>query len=504
MKDVILILGMHRSGTSALTRVINLLGAALPRALLGQNASNTRGHWESELMIAEHDALLAELGSSWTDWRQLKWPRKGSRKDKDIRESFVQRLSDDFDIKNEVVVVKEPRMCRFSEPYIETLEAEKLNVYPVLMVRNPLEVAASLQARDGITKLDGLYLWLTHMLEAEFASRGKPRSFIYYDDLIQSPVESIEEISRAICETGIALPFKVSDVKRQVEDYVSPQLKRQSIADEATALDPFSQGWADEAYGALRILCENGTSKEALVKLDAVRASYFASIDSLHHALSIERARLETESNERFVNAVKSHEEAIEKVKADNERNWRKLESKYESAWAARGLEHEKALTVLQDAHKVESEAINEAHEVEYAALKQAHKEEYAALKEAQENEIESLQLTFSAEREALQTRIADLTAERDMAEAQAAEQMNFMRDEFGDILRGAEANTQTANIQAQRLRSDLDAVLNSTSWKLTGGIRAFMNLIKGKKAVAQLHRLDSDDPSPRLDYKAD
>jgi len=78
MKHVILILGMHRSGTSALTRVVSLMGAALPKSILGKNHSNLRGHWESEVLIKSHEAFLARFDSDWKDWQRLKMPRKTS------------------------------------------------------------------------------------------------------------------------------------------------------------------------------------------------------------------------------------------------------------------------------------------------------------------------------------------------------------------------------------------------------------------------------------------
>jgi hypothetical protein len=53
----LLVLGVHRSGTSAVTRVLSILGAALPRTLLGAGPSNESGHWESE-------KLGSELGTS--------------------------------------------------------------------------------------------------------------------------------------------------------------------------------------------------------------------------------------------------------------------------------------------------------------------------------------------------------------------------------------------------------------------------------------------------------
>ncbi len=537
MKDVILILGMHRSGTSALTRVLNLLGAGLPKSLLGQNDSNTKGHWESEPMIAEHEAMLSDLGSDWKDWRTLKWPRADSRRDKDLRDAFLQRLSNDYSEDADVVVVKEPRICRFASPYIKTLESDGLTVFPVLMVRNPLEVAASLQSRDGIEKLDALYLWLTHMLEAELVSRGHARSFVNYSDLLERPVDSAKRLVKEMASSAVSLPYTVKDVKRQIENYVSPDLKRQSLPSEATALDPFAQGWVNEAYGAFLILCENRGSAEALSKLDKVRASYYAAIYPLHHALSLERNRIETAHNDKFMKEIVAHEAAVATLQADMKRDWEVLQDSHKKVWAERDTAHQTEIEGIKEAHKTGFEDMQKLHQTEIDGIKEAHKTGFenmhklykteiediraahkiqidgletahnAGIEELQSwhrEEIDKIKAAHDNERESLKTRISDLIAERERVEAQAAEQMNIMRDEFGDILRGAEAHAQTTDAKAQILQSDLYAVLNSTSWKLTGGLRFVMNLLKGVKTNPQQPRLDSDAPALKIGDKAD
>lgn len=68
----VFVLGAHRSGASALARVLSLLGAALPKNLpfMGPPGNET-GHWEPERLIKYPDQLMAECGSTWQDWRRL-------------------------------------------------------------------------------------------------------------------------------------------------------------------------------------------------------------------------------------------------------------------------------------------------------------------------------------------------------------------------------------------------------------------------------------------------
>src|SRR3546814_15012580 len=67
----ILILGMHRSGTSALTRVLNLLGVALGERLMPAGKGNESGHWESLAVYEAHEQLLTALGRRWDDFREM-------------------------------------------------------------------------------------------------------------------------------------------------------------------------------------------------------------------------------------------------------------------------------------------------------------------------------------------------------------------------------------------------------------------------------------------------
>ena len=64
----ILVAGMHRSGTSALTRVLGSLGCSLPNTLMEANEYNAAGYWESTEVVALNDAVLESAGSAWDDW----------------------------------------------------------------------------------------------------------------------------------------------------------------------------------------------------------------------------------------------------------------------------------------------------------------------------------------------------------------------------------------------------------------------------------------------------
>jgi len=153
-KQVILVLGMHRSGTSVVTRLLSLMGAGLPKTLLGQNEGNQRGHWESRLIIEHHDNVLEELESNWMDYRPLRLNRITQKR----RNSYMSDMADLFKSEHSdqnLSVVKEPRICRFTALYIKALEKALIAPFCVLVIRNPLEVAASITKRDGLITQHG-------------------------------------------------------------------------------------------------------------------------------------------------------------------------------------------------------------------------------------------------------------------------------------------------------------------------------------------------------------
>ncbi|WP_296623025.1 sulfotransferase family protein [Rhizorhabdus sp.] len=179
----ILILGMHRSGTSALTRLIGHLGAALPADAIEAHADNARGYWESAAVVKAGDQLLRVARSSWFDVRPLDLSRLEpsalrSRKDR-LWEAVVAAFGDAA-----LMAVKDPRQCRFVPTVVETLAEHGVASRAVLMLRDPAAVARSVARRDGTTPAFAQLLWLRHMIEAERATRGLMRVVVDYDAML--------------------------------------------------------------------------------------------------------------------------------------------------------------------------------------------------------------------------------------------------------------------------------------------------------------------------------
>lgn len=221
-QQVILVAGMHRSGTSALTRVLSLLGADLPDNLMKPVADvNPSGFWESLDVVALNDDTLESLGSSWDDVVALSADTLASSRAKVATARIAALLKEQLG-PHGLTVIKDPRICRILPLWCQAAQdiaAEPLIVIPL---RHPVEVAFSLRRRDGFSLTKGLYLWLRHLLDAERLSRGRRRVFCDYTALLADWRTEVVRICRDLTLTWPICPDAVS---AEIDAFLSPALR---------------------------------------------------------------------------------------------------------------------------------------------------------------------------------------------------------------------------------------------------------------------------------------
>lgn len=180
----IIVLGMHRSGTSALARVLNLAGAyfGVEGVATPANVENRKGFWEREDVRALNDAALHSLRCDWdavANFDIAAIARQELAALKSGAADIVAKLD-----AHRPWFVKEPRLCLLLPIWRPSLE------FPVCVhiYRNPLEVARSLKARNNMPIPAGLALWEAYNVAAFDAAAGLPRLVVSYHDLMHEPL----------------------------------------------------------------------------------------------------------------------------------------------------------------------------------------------------------------------------------------------------------------------------------------------------------------------------
>jgi hypothetical protein len=268
-RQAILVLGMHRSGTSALGGAINALGVAAPKTLLAPRPDNPRGFFESAALADAHDALLESTGSCWDDWRQFD-SGIGSSIAEQHRQTIKAVLIDEFD-DAPLIFIKDPRMCRFV-PFTLSVLAQ-LNISPVaiLPIRNPLEVAHSLKRRNGFSLSKSLLLWLRHVLDAEYNSRRLPRYFLPYERFLN---DWRSYMDRAAERINLSWPARSDLSAERIENFLTADLYHEKASLEDLQNHPNTTSLARETYEILTAIAANGENEDLLNRLDLIRAKF--------------------------------------------------------------------------------------------------------------------------------------------------------------------------------------------------------------------------------------
>ncbi len=196
----VFITGMHRSGTSMVTRLLNLCGLDLgpKERMLPPKADNPAGFWENYDIFAINEALLQKLGGGW-DFRppEIKagWHQSS---DLDDLRVMAEKLIKTFNGKNPWGW-KDPRFC-FTLPFWKSLIPDSK---VIICLRHPMEVAGSLMKRNGHSRAFGLNLWLEHNRQLLDFTEPEQRLVTHYDAYFVNPQQ---ELYRLVSWLGWSVP----------------------------------------------------------------------------------------------------------------------------------------------------------------------------------------------------------------------------------------------------------------------------------------------------------
>lgn len=287
-KICVIVCGMHRTGTSAMTRVVNLLGADITKRLVAPRPDNIRGYWEASTIVRIHNELLKRLGTSSADPLPLPEGWLESVSARRARDELARMIKSEF-TNSDLFVVKDPRLSRLLPLWLDLLDELGIESVVVVPFRNPLEVAASLEARDRMSLATSLILYAYSYLDTELASRGRRRCFVGYNQFL----EDWHELERKLrCILGARLPPASHERSNEIESYLTADLRHHRFSRDELARLPHVPGIVVDLFDCLSAAADRGDSTLLRRSFDEIRRHADDAIMLFRELIISERAVL--------------------------------------------------------------------------------------------------------------------------------------------------------------------------------------------------------------------
>lgn len=531
-RQALVVAGMHRSGTSAMARLLSLSGASLPERVMDPGPDNPLGYWEPWEMVALDDEILAAIDSRWDDVFAL----KGNERALATRTAFLDKaqafLTHNFGTRD-LPVMKDPRSSVLTGFWREALDQVGLDPVYVIMVRHPLEVADSLLARNGFPREKSLLIWASYMLAVERDTRGASRLFVDYSALLGDWRGVLDRVEKTL---GRPLPRRTPAAGVEIERFLSKSHRHHEAGGEA--LDSLGADWAavravyDELTGAAggAELDEKALDKAEGELADAERVFGPVLADAMLSELGLRRTLAQATETLEVVTfdrqALRDEAEAAKHqfaqfhAEADGKAQGLQAEilqaqdliAALRAELSAAQSGYETQFRIVQDAHEAELKTAQGVYEEQFRLVQESHEASAEAMQKAHAETLQLEQASHQATRHLLQGEIAkgDIlsqqlvevreqfrladTASRDdriarrEAEAQAASQaakVEILTQQLVEarawepVAVNAQATAAALDEHVKNLIVDRQALLASTSWKLTRPLRAVMRRVR-------------------------
>ena len=203
----LVILGMHRSGTSAVAQACAASGisAGPVEDLLSSQADNPEGFYEHRGLVTLNDELLEGASAAWfappaqalSCAASASWHKRAAA----LIESLSRQTSAQL-------FIKDPRLCLTWPAWAPLLSSPTL----LYVYRSPLAVARSLQRRNAFPLQFGLLLWEAYNRAALAQLRGVDYLAVAYDAILAG-TQSLPALLKALSARGFAcLPERAAQV----------------------------------------------------------------------------------------------------------------------------------------------------------------------------------------------------------------------------------------------------------------------------------------------------
>jgi len=259
-RPVIVIPGMHRSGTSALSGLMKDYGFDHGKSLTGSNEFNARGYFENDRLIQFNERLLHLQGLEWSDPFSLLDNRINQLElFKEKGQEVIRIIRDEFSM-DVPAVIKDPRISLLTHFWKEVFRQLDWKPLYIMIHRDSTEVAASLKRRNHLPEYVSEKLWAHYVLTAEKETRGCPRLFVSYEQLLDE-FSSFEPAVRNFLVLHIQGAMRVPDGRS-----IDGELRHHSHPEGKDPAYPLCK----DIFGILEILKSDQGDPACLERLDAL------------------------------------------------------------------------------------------------------------------------------------------------------------------------------------------------------------------------------------------
>lgn len=457
-KRIVVVLGMHRSGTSAIARGLKVLNVDLGDNLMpGAPGENEKGFWEDLDFYRLNEKLLAKMGSAWDHLRRIDIAplcREEFAEERFEASALIERKMRG----SSVFGFKDPRttiLLPFWQCVFEDLGLEESYV---IAVRNPLEVCESLRKRNGFEPSFSMALWLKYTWSAVNHSADRQRVCLSYRNLLSEPAK---ELARVAASAGLPTATASSPAMIEfVSEFLSAELRHNRISDLEMRRSGIIPAATQALYSALLESAENDVPLNISSKLKAQVEQYLTACDpllGLGDTLKLRAERSEAErkkevaDRERAEDSARTQGQRLQEFSVTSQR----LESEI-VALKSRIAEREHQIEALTHAETLAQDVHKDVRtQIDRATFELSQKDEQiAGLKEKVEA-LESLTFSVSSERDQLRSTVAQL--EEQLAAISASEsKASLQLAEFEQRLHERERHIEALTLSETAARSDL------------------------------------------------
>ncbi|WP_299873379.1 glycosyltransferase [uncultured Cocleimonas sp.] len=262
MRECVVVLGMHRSGTSVLTGLISFFGGYIGSDVMSPTEDNPKGYFENNKVYQLNEKILKECGASWDDYTFDVGSIDAASFEKYLLDAKTV-IEDELKYVNKLVI-KDPRICVLFPLWERALDELNIDIKLVLAYRSPVEVSHSLLKRDGIDIEKGLMIWSHYFLQSELYSRKYQRMLVEYDADFKDMPSFVEKL-------GEFLDQKPTDeILEQSTDFYSYKLKHHKVSFENISDDlPMYLNSLNKLLASKKL--------EDFKTLDMIRSDFFRS-----------------------------------------------------------------------------------------------------------------------------------------------------------------------------------------------------------------------------------